>query len=118
MHHSAASSSDDGESTPVSSPASVSPSFHGYVETTIDALRLIYAARQGVIPRITRRFSNLERERLIKSGAVFVFNVREAGITRWTGVYHALEGPIDAEWLIMFDADGMIWCKLKGVYER
>jgi Gti1/Pac2 family transcription factor len=58
--------------------------FIGYVETTLHALRLIYAARQGVIPRITRRLIDAERKNLIKTGAVFVFGVEESGIKRWT----------------------------------
>ncbi len=58
--------------------------FIGYVETTTDALRLIMAARQGIIPRITRRLNDSERRSMIKSGAVFVFCVEESGIKRWT----------------------------------
>ncbi|KAJ2934683.1 hypothetical protein H1R20_g2408, partial [Candolleomyces eurysporus] len=60
------------------------PPFVGYVETTVNALRLIHAARQGVIPRITRRLNDNERRTMIKSGAVFVFSVEESGIKRWT----------------------------------
>ncbi|KAF9532675.1 Gti1/Pac2 family-domain-containing protein [Crepidotus variabilis] len=59
-------------------------SFTGYVETTVNALRLIHAARQGVIPRINRRLNDAERRTMIKSGAVFVFSVEESGIKRWT----------------------------------
>jgi hypothetical protein len=62
------------------------PPFTGYVESTVNALRLIHAARQGVIPRITRRLNDAERRTMIKSGAVFVFSVEESGIKRWTGV--------------------------------
>lgn len=58
--------------------------FVGYVETTADALRLIQAARCGVIPRITRRLNEMERRTMIRSGAVFVFSVDESGIKRWT----------------------------------
>jgi hypothetical protein len=61
------------------------PLFMGYVETTTNALRLIHAARQGVIPCITRRLNDSERRTMIKSGAVFVFSVKESGIQRWTG---------------------------------
>ncbi|TFK27835.1 hypothetical protein FA15DRAFT_635178 [Coprinopsis marcescibilis] len=60
------------------------PPFVGYVETTVNALRLIHAARQGVIPRITRRLNDTERRSMIKSGSVFVFSVEESGIKRWT----------------------------------
>ncbi|THU79531.1 hypothetical protein K435DRAFT_631988, partial [Dendrothele bispora CBS 962.96] len=58
--------------------------FHGYVETTVQALRLIYAAHQSLIPRTTRRLNDLERRSLIKSGAVFIYGVEESGIKRWT----------------------------------
>ena len=54
------------------------------METTADALRLIQAARQGVIPRITRRLNEEERATIVRSGAVFVFSVEESGIRRWT----------------------------------
>ncbi|KAG7089971.1 hypothetical protein E1B28_011596 [Marasmius oreades] len=60
------------------------PPFQGYVETTENALRLIHAARQGVVPRITRRLNDTERRSMIKSGAVFIFSVEESGIKRWT----------------------------------
>ncbi|KAF8813495.1 hypothetical protein BYT27DRAFT_7131611 [Phlegmacium glaucopus] len=60
------------------------PPFVGYVETTVNALRLIHAARQGVIPRITRRLNDSERRTMIKSGAVFIFCVQESQIKRWT----------------------------------
>lgn len=60
------------------------PSFEGYVESTGDALRLIQAARNGLIPRIVRRLNEMERREHIKSGAIFVFNVEESSIKRWT----------------------------------
>nr|GAT58323.1 predicted protein [Mycena chlorophos] len=66
-----------------SQPSDVPP-FYGAVETTMNALRLIHAARQGIIPRITRRLNDAERRSMIKSGAVFVFSVEESGIKRWT----------------------------------
>ncbi|KDQ59130.1 hypothetical protein JAAARDRAFT_33862 [Jaapia argillacea MUCL 33604] len=58
--------------------------FSGFIETTADALRLVQAARQGVIPRITRRLNDFERRSMIRSGSVFVFNVEESGMKRWT----------------------------------
>lgn len=64
--------------------------FIGYVETTVNALRLIHAARQGVIPCITRPLNDSERRTMIKSGAVFVFCVEESQIKRWTGDYLSL----------------------------
>ncbi|KAJ7850731.1 Gti1/Pac2 family-domain-containing protein, partial [Mycena leptocephala] len=60
------------------------PTLYFIVETTMDALRIIEAARQGVILRIIRRLNDAERRTMIKSGAVFVFSVEESGIKRWT----------------------------------
>ena len=68
---------------PLERPGANVPHFIGYVETTTDALRLITAARQGVIPRITRDLNGSERRAMIRSGAVFVFCVEESGIKRW-----------------------------------
>lgn len=74
---------------PSSSSAEARP-FIGYVDTTADALRLIQAARCGLIPRITRRLNEMERRTMIRSGAVFVFSVDESGIKRWTDGSHIL----------------------------
>jgi Gti1/Pac2 family len=80
------------------------PPFTGYVETTVNALRLIHAARQGVIPRITRRLNDSERRTMIKSGAVFVFSVEESGIKRWTG-----EIAFIAQRAPAYKVDGLLW---------
>ena len=50
------------------------------MKTTTDALRLIMAARQGIIPRITRPLNDFERRSTKGSGAVFVFCAEESGI--------------------------------------
>lgn len=80
-------------------PTSIRP-FSGYVETTADALRLIQAARCGLIPRITRRLNELERRSMIKSGAVFVFSVDESGIKRWTDGYTWTPSRISGNFLV------------------
>ena len=59
--------------------------FTGHIGTTVHALRVIYAAHQGIIPSITRRLNHAERS-AIKSGTVFIFIVDESGINRWTGM--------------------------------
>ncbi|KJA29532.1 hypothetical protein HYPSUDRAFT_221157 [Hypholoma sublateritium FD-334 SS-4] len=59
------------------------PPWSGWIETTGDALLILEAARQGLIPRVTRRLSNAER-RVITSGSVFVFDEDESHIKRWT----------------------------------
>lgn len=53
------------------------PSYYGVVETTLDALRLVHGAAQGIVPRIRRRLNESERRAMIHSGAVFVFAVEE-----------------------------------------
>ncbi|KAF7971615.1 hypothetical protein HWV62_20716 [Athelia sp. TMB] len=58
--------------------------FHGAVDNTVDALRLVFAARLGVIPRVLCRLNDVERRELVVSGAVFVFTVGESRIKRWT----------------------------------
>ncbi|GAB7352614.1 hypothetical protein MBLNU459_g2991t1 [Dothideomycetes sp. NU459] len=57
--------------------------YHGHVRTPADAIILFEACRIGLLPRVQRRLS--EKERLsIKSGSVFVWDEREAGMRRWT----------------------------------
>ncbi|KAK7419563.1 Gluconate transport-inducing protein [Neonectria magnoliae] len=57
--------------------------YHGYVRTPADAIRLFEACRLGVLPRVQRRLSEKERQS-IRSGSVFVWDEREAGMRRWT----------------------------------
>lgn len=86
------------------------PPFTGYVETTVNALRLIHAARSGVIPRITRRLNDAERRSMIKSGAVFVFSVEESGIKRWTGQYlQAVRRFQEGLTYLAACIDGLLW---------
>ncbi|KAH7100303.1 Gti1/Pac2 family-domain-containing protein [Auriculariales sp. MPI-PUGE-AT-0066] len=59
------------------------PPWSGWIETTGDALLILEAARQGIIPRVTRRLVESERK-MIGSGSVFVFDEEESGIKRWT----------------------------------
>ncbi|KAF9560234.1 hypothetical protein EC968_006256 [Mortierella alpina] len=84
--------------------------FLGRIEDTRDALIVVEACRQGLLPRINRRLLAAEREGIIKSepyddsdgpatrtrqattpnpslieaGSVFVFDEDESGICRWT----------------------------------
>ena len=55
----------------------------GHVRTPADAIILFEACRLGLLPRVQRRLSEKERQ-LIKSGSVFVWDEREAGMRRWT----------------------------------
>lgn len=57
--------------------------YHGYVKTPQDAILLFEACRIGFLSRIQRRLSEKERSS-IRSGSVFVWDEREAGMRRWT----------------------------------
>ncbi|GBB87217.1 hypothetical protein RclHR1_13660001 [Rhizophagus clarus] len=57
--------------------------YHGYVKTPQDAILLFEACRVGFLSRIQRRLSEKERSS-IRSGSVFVWDEREAGMRRWT----------------------------------
>ncbi|CAI4217557.1 unnamed protein product [Parascedosporium putredinis] len=57
--------------------------YFGLVRTPADAIKLFEACRLGVFPRVQRRLSEKERQS-IRSGSVFVWDEREAGMRRWT----------------------------------
>ncbi|CAK7210239.1 Gluconate transport-inducing protein [Sporothrix bragantina] len=57
--------------------------YHGMVRTPADAIKLFEACRLGLLPRVQRRLSEKERQ-AIRSGSVFVWDEREAGMRRWT----------------------------------
>ncbi|KXX80721.1 cAMP-independent regulatory protein pac2 [Madurella mycetomatis] len=57
--------------------------YYGCVRTPVDAIKLFEACRIGLLPRVQRRLSEKERQ-AIRSGSVFVWDEREAGMRRWT----------------------------------
>ncbi len=57
--------------------------YHGHVRTPADAIKLFEACRLGLLPRVQRRLSEKERQS-IRSGSVFVWDEKEAGMRRWT----------------------------------
>ncbi|KAJ5174832.1 uncharacterized protein N7482_000709 [Penicillium canariense] len=57
--------------------------YYGHVRTPADAIILFEACRMGLLPRVQRRLSEKERQS-IRSGSVFVWDEREAGMRRWT----------------------------------
>eukprot|EP00158_Paraphelidium_tribonemae_P003369 Partr_v1_DN26073_c1_g1_i2_m283 putative Regulatory protein len=58
-------------------------SYHGFIDSTEDALLIFEACRLGRLNRTSRRLMASERRSLI-SGNVFVFEEHESGIRRWT----------------------------------
>ncbi|KAF3768402.1 hypothetical protein M406DRAFT_16146, partial [Cryphonectria parasitica EP155] len=57
--------------------------YHGIVRTPADAIKLFEACRVGLLSRVQCRLSKKERQS-IRSGSVFVWDEREAGMRRWT----------------------------------
>lgn len=58
-------------------------SYNGAVLSPNDALILLEASRQRLIPKITRRLRDHERQ-LIKPGSIFIWDEKEAKMRRWT----------------------------------
>ena len=63
--------------------ASNMTTYHGHVRSPADAIKLFEACRLGLLPRVQRRLSEKERQS-IRSGSIFVWDEREAGMRRWT----------------------------------
>lgn len=63
---------------------SLSPSFHGYIGSTKDAVLVIQAVLAKDFSSVHRRPHDRERADLIKLGSVFVFIEELSGIKRWT----------------------------------
>ncbi|KAH8551837.1 Gti1/Pac2 family-domain-containing protein, partial [Umbelopsis sp. PMI_123] len=57
--------------------------YFGYIKCPQDALTLFKACQLGILPRVRRRLSDRERSD-IRSGSIFVWYEKEAGMRRWT----------------------------------
>ncbi|KAK4690763.1 Gti1/Pac2 family transcription factor, partial [Lecanoromycetidae sp. Uapishka_2] len=64
-------------------PACV-PTWRGHIETTKDALLIFEACFNGTLAHCFRRPHDRERNQLIVSGNVFVYEEATSGIKRWT----------------------------------
>lgn len=80
--------------------AANAPAFFGRVDNTVEALHLVRAAQLDVVPRIRQRLNSEEREAMVISGAVFVFNVNEASMKRWTDGKIWSPSRIDGNFLV------------------
>jgi Gti1/Pac2 family transcription factor len=67
-----------------SGPAALQPTFTGHVATTNDALILFEACLTGQLSHVPRRPHDRERNMLIRSGCVFIYEENASGIKRWT----------------------------------
>lgn len=60
------------------------PTFEGLVASTFDSLILFEACLDGRLTHVPRRPHDRERQDLIKSGNVFIYEEHASGIKRWT----------------------------------
>ncbi len=64
--------------------APLTPTFEGHIASTLDALILFEACLGGVLNHVPRRPHDRERQDLIKSGNIFIYEEHSSGIKRWT----------------------------------
>jgi Gti1/Pac2 family transcription factor len=64
--------------------AILQPTYTGHVSTTNDALILFEACLSGHLNHVPRRPHDRERNSLIRSGCVFIYEENASGIKRWT----------------------------------
>ncbi|KAL9090155.1 MAG: hypothetical protein Q9165_005435 [Trypethelium subeluteriae] len=62
----------------------IGPTWHGYCDSTQDAMYLFEACLQGQLPHIPRRPQDREKDGIIRSGAIFIYEENASGIKRWT----------------------------------
>ncbi|QIW98595.1 hypothetical protein AMS68_004113 [Peltaster fructicola] len=60
------------------------PTFHGFVQNSMDGLILFEACLSGKLHHVPRRPHDRERNSLIKSGSIFIYEENASGIKRWT----------------------------------
>ncbi|KAG7902606.1 hypothetical protein KL935_001514 [Ogataea polymorpha] len=93
-------------------------SYHGLVVTLSDAILLLEAARQSIIPKMNRRLSDYERMILIKSGAVFIWNESESNMKRWTDSRNWSASRVNAAFLVYRELDSSQSTNTSYVYKR
>jgi hypothetical protein len=60
------------------------PTWRGFIHTTRDGLTILEACLQGALSHIPRRPHDRERQSIISSGNIFVYEENASGIRRWT----------------------------------
>lgn len=68
----------------VSTSSPLTPTYYGYIASTLDGLLLFEAYLSGDLKQVPRRPNDRERARLIRSGSVFIYEEHSSGIKRWT----------------------------------
>lgn len=60
------------------------PTFHGFIQNSMDGLILFEACLSGKLHHVPRRPHDRERTNLIQSGSIFIYEENASGIKRWT----------------------------------
>lgn len=68
----------------MASVSPLSPTFHGHIASTQDALLLFEACLSGTLNHVARHPHDHERLSLTKSGNVFIYEEHSSGVKRWT----------------------------------
>ncbi|KAH6603415.1 gti1 pac2 family [Trichoderma cornu-damae] len=68
----------------MASQAPLIPTYRGYISNTIDSLILFESCLHGRLNHVPRRPHDRERQELITSGNVFIYEEHASGIKRWT----------------------------------
>jgi Gti1/Pac2 family transcription factor len=68
----------------MNSASELDATYYGFIGSTYDALILFEACIAGRIKHVSRRPHDRERERVIQSGRVFIYEENTSGIKRWT----------------------------------
>jgi hypothetical protein len=58
--------------------------YFGFIPSTFDALILVEAVLRGKLNHVARRPHDRERDTVIKSGTIFIYEEHSSGIKRWT----------------------------------
>lgn len=83
-----------------STPPQLQPTFIGHISSTMDALILFEACLSGQRAHVPRRPHDRERDELIRSGHVFIYEENASGIKRWTDGYNWSPSRILGNFLI------------------
>lgn len=86
-------------------PPQLQPTFYGHIANTMDALLLFEACLQSECYHIPRRPHDRERDALMKSGNVFIYEEASSGIKRWTDGFTWSPSRILGNFLIYRELD-------------
>ncbi|KAJ9150661.1 Gti1/Pac2 family protein [Pleurostoma richardsiae] len=81
------------------------PTYKGLIANTLDALILFEACLNGQLNHVHRRPHDRERESLIRSGNVFIYEENASGIKRWTDGNHWSPSRILGNFLLYRELD-------------